>query len=92
MYKRQLPALAGIFGKGQCPMLDGARLENRAMLLGVFKLSWLREDSGLSRVNWRDMGPEELGSVYELSLIHISPDSMLRPSHGAARHRARPQV
>ncbi|WP_242343610.1 Eco57I restriction-modification methylase domain-containing protein [Anaeromyxobacter terrae] len=67
-----LPALGGIFAAHQCPHLDSARLENRAILLALFKLSWLREDSGLSRVNWRDMGPEELGSVYE-SLLELVP-------------------
>jgi hypothetical protein len=67
-----LPALAGIFAKAQCPALDAAKLENRALLLAVFKLSWLREDAGLARVNWRDMGPEELGSVYE-SLLELVP-------------------
>lgn len=67
-----LPALAGIFAKTQCPALDAAKLENRALLLAVFKLSWLREDAGLARVNWRDMGPEELGSVYE-GLLELVP-------------------
>ena len=67
-----LPALAGIFAKTQCPALDSARLENHAFLLAVFRLSWLREESGLARVNWRDMGPEELGSVYE-SLLELVP-------------------
>lgn len=67
-----LPALAGIFAKNQCPALDAAKLENRALLLAVFKLSWLRDTAGLSRVNWRDMGPEELGSVYE-SLLELVP-------------------
>jgi hypothetical protein len=65
-----LPALAGIFAAAQCPDLDAAKLENRALLLAVFKLSWLKEKSGLVRVNWRDMGPEELGSVYE-SLLEL---------------------
>ncbi|MFC1641757.1 Eco57I restriction-modification methylase domain-containing protein [Myxococcota bacterium] len=67
-----LPALAGIFAKSQCPALDAAKLENRALLLAVFKLAWLREDGALARVNWRDMGPEELGSVYE-SLLELVP-------------------
>jgi len=53
-------------------MLDAAKLENRALLLAVFRLSWLREDTGLARVNWRDMGPQELGSVYE-SLLELVP-------------------
>jgi hypothetical protein len=67
-----LPALAGIFAANQCPALDAAKLENRALLLAVFKLAWLREDGSLARVNWRDMGPEELGSVYE-SLLELVP-------------------
>lgn len=67
-----LPALAGIFASNQCPALDAARLENRALLLALFKLAWLREDGALARVNWRDMGPEELGSVYE-SLLELVP-------------------
>ena len=67
-----LPALAGIFSKIQCPAIDAARLENRALLLALFKLAWLRENTSLSRVNWRDMGSEELGSVYE-SLLELIP-------------------
>ena len=67
-----LPALAGIFGQGQCPALDAAKLENRALLKAMFNLSWLPDPAGLSRVNWRDMGPEELGSVYE-SLLELVP-------------------
>ncbi len=67
-----LPALAGIFSTEQCPTIDGARLENRFLPRALFRLSWLREDAGLSRVNWRDMGPEELGSVYE-SLLELVP-------------------
>lgn len=67
-----LPALAGIFAAHQCPALDGARLENRALLLAVFKLAWLKDQGSLARVNWRDMGPEELGSVYE-GLLELEP-------------------
>ena len=71
-----LPALGGLFDSDQCAALDAARLENRALLLGVFRLSWLREETGLARVNWRDMGPEELGSVYE-SLLELVPQITL---------------
>lgn len=67
-----LPALAGIFAASQCASFDDTKLENRALLLAIFKLAWLREDGSLSRVNWRDMGPEELGSVYE-SLLELVP-------------------
>jgi hypothetical protein len=67
-----LPALAGLFAQNQCAVLDAAKLENRFLLLAIFKLAWLREDESLARVNWRDMGPEELGSVYE-SLLELEP-------------------
>jgi hypothetical protein len=70
--KLGLPALAGLFAEYQCRDLDAARLENRALLAAMFKLCWLKEDSGLARVNWRDMGPEELGSVYE-GLLELVP-------------------
>ncbi len=67
-----LPALAGIFAADQCLSLDTAKLENHALLGAMFRLSWLREPTGLARVNWRDMGSEELGSVYE-SLLELVP-------------------
>jgi hypothetical protein len=67
-----LPALAGLFANDQCPTLDAAQLENRFLLMAMFRLSWLREESGLARINWRDMGPEEMGSVYE-GLLELLP-------------------
>lgn len=68
-----LPALGGLFDVDQCPFLDTAQLDNRHLLAAVFQLGWFRADGGLSRVNYRDMGPEELGSVYE-SLLELVPD------------------
>jgi hypothetical protein len=69
-----LPAIGGLFDSHQCRALDGARLENRHLLLALFHLAWMRERPGapLVRVNWRDMGPEELGSIYE-SLLELAP-------------------
>ena len=67
-----LPALAGLFAPEECPDLDAAKLENRALLTALFHLAWLREPSGLVRVNWRDMGPDELGYVYE-GLLELVP-------------------
>ncbi len=67
-----LPALAGLFAPEQCPELDAAKIENRALLGALFHLAWLREPSGLVRVNWRDMGPDELGYVYE-GLLELVP-------------------
>jgi len=67
-----LPGLAGLFAQDQCPDLDAAKIENRALLGALFHLAWLREPSGLVRVNWRDMGPDELGYVYE-GLLELVP-------------------
>ncbi|MFM0489838.1 Eco57I restriction-modification methylase domain-containing protein [Paraburkholderia graminis] len=67
-----LPALGGLFDAGQCPDLDRAVLENQALLSALFSLCFFREGAALSRVNYRDMDSEELGSVYE-SLLELVP-------------------
>lgn len=67
-----LPGLGGLFAPEQCPHLDASALENRALLAAVFRLAWLREGGALARVNWKDMGSEEFGSVYE-SLLELVP-------------------
>ncbi|MFH1819276.1 MAG: N-6 DNA methylase [Pseudomonadota bacterium] len=79
-----LPALGGLFDREQCAHLDVAQIENRWLLDAVFHLGYFREPTGLTRVNYRDMGPEELGSVYE-SLLELVPD----PQNLAQPHAAR---
>lgn len=79
-----LPALGGLFDADQCSGLDGAQLENRWLLAAVFQLGWFRSDGGLTRVNYRDMGPEELGSVYE-SLLELVPELQMLSQPSAAR-------
>ena len=75
-----LPPLGGLFDSNQCPALDACKLENRFLLSALFHLAWLRPEANapLTRVNWRDMGPEELGSIYE-SLLELVP--MLSNEH-----------
>lgn len=67
-----LPALGGLFDPGMMPDLEAASLSNRALMEAIRHLAWLREDSGLVPVNWRDMETEELGSVYE-GLLELTP-------------------
>jgi N-6 DNA Methylase len=68
-----LPALGGLFTHGIVPDLEDASIENRRLLAAVWRLAWLRpEGQPLTRVNWRDMETEELGSVYE-SLLELTP-------------------
>lgn len=71
-----LPALGGLFDAAQCPDLDTARLENQALLSALFSLCFFRDGAALSRVNYRDMDSEELGSVYE-SLLELVPQVTL---------------
>lgn len=68
-----LPALGGLFAHGVLSNLHAAQIENRRFLSAVWRLAWLRPDGQpLTRVNWRDMETEELGSVYE-SLLELTP-------------------
>ncbi|MCU0975780.1 MAG: N-6 DNA methylase [Steroidobacteraceae bacterium] len=70
-----LPALGGLFAAEQCADLDAAALGNGPLLETVFRLAWLRDPAtgAVTRINWRDMGPEEFGSVYE-SLLELEPE------------------
>jgi len=67
-----LPALGGLFDRSQCPHLDNVRISNTDLLAAVRALTYFATGSGLARVNFRDMGTEELGSVYE-SLLELHP-------------------
>jgi hypothetical protein len=71
-----LPALGGLFDAAQCSDLDAARLENQSLLSALFSLCFFRDGAALSRVNYRDMDSEELGSVYE-SLLELVPQVTL---------------
>ncbi|AUV16944.1 restriction endonuclease [Aeromonas sp. ASNIH7] len=73
-----LPALGGLFADGQCPQLDAASLDNVHLLTAMQKLRWASHSVGksghvLAPVDYRNMGPEELGSVYE-SLLELVPE------------------
>ena len=68
-----LPALGGLFTSGQCPYLDAASLSNRALLEAMRHLRWSQASGAVAPVDYRNMGPEELGSVYE-SLLELVPD------------------
>ncbi len=70
--KLGLPALGGLFDSHQTPVLSELKIENGFLLQAIFKLCWIKSETGIARVNWRDMGPEELGSVYE-SLLELVP-------------------
>jgi len=71
-----LPAFGGLFAPSQCPNLDASLLGNAPLLRALRALTWVPAGRGLARVNWRDMGSEEFGSVYE-SLLELVPQVRL---------------
>ncbi len=68
-----LPALGGLFTTSQCPALDAASLDNAHLLAAMQNLRWASHKGVLAPVDYRNMGPEELGSVYE-SLLELVPE------------------
>ncbi|WP_134502955.1 Eco57I restriction-modification methylase domain-containing protein [Pseudomonas aeruginosa] len=91
-----LPALGGLFAPEQCPDLDIASLDNAHLLAALQHLRWAvvaqGKGSSLTPVDYRNMGPEELGSVYE-SLLELVPEvdlpartfAFFEPEQGAAK-------
>ena len=71
-----LPALGGLFRADQAPDLDAAPLSNRALLEAVRALRWTQSGGAAQRVDYRNLGAEELGSVYE-SLLELVPSVSL---------------
>ncbi len=67
-----LPALGGLFASDQCPDIDSSSISNQALLTALHHLSFFKLGATLTRINYRDMDSEELGSVYE-SLLELVP-------------------
>ena len=69
-----LPALGGfLFGTNALPDMDGNELANEHLLLAIRHLGLVKDRSGLRLVDYRNLGSEELGSIYE-SLLELSPE------------------
>jgi hypothetical protein len=69
-----LPALGGLFAASQCEDLDTSSLSNAALLTTMKSMRWAAAPGGsLAPIDYRNMGTEELGSVYE-SLLELVPE------------------
>lgn len=69
-----LPALGGLFAPTQCQALDAAQLGNADLLTAMHSLRWAKQPGApLAPIDYRNMGTEELGSVYE-SLLELVPE------------------
>jgi hypothetical protein len=68
-----LPALGGLlFGPETMPDLESAELSNEHLLQAIRNLGLVKDRSGWRLVDYRNLGSEELGSVYE-SLLELNP-------------------
>jgi Eco57I restriction-modification methylase len=68
-----LPALGGfLFGPQAMPDLESAELANEHLLMAIRNLGLVKDRSGWRLVDYRNLGSEELGSVYE-SLLELNP-------------------
>ncbi len=69
-----LPFLgSSLFSPGACPHLDAAELANRDLLGAVRALAFTEQGRVLRQIDYRNMGSEELGSIYE-SLLELHPE------------------
>lgn len=70
--KLDLSPLGGLFRADQCPLLDSCNIDNEHLLKAIRQLRWCYIDSKLTFTDYRNMGTEEFGSVYE-SLLELVP-------------------
>ena len=68
-----IPALGGfLFDACSTADLNNAKLDNQAFFHAVRSLAFIAEGNTRRAVDYRNLGPEELGSVYE-SLLELHP-------------------
>ena len=67
-----LSPLGGLFSENQCSHLTASLIDNASLLSAVRELGYFESNGMLSRINYRDMDTEELGSVYE-HLLELHP-------------------
>lgn len=69
-----LPALGSFLWSPQAlPDLGAAECANEDLLLALYQLCFIRDGKQRFPVNWRNVGADELGSIYE-SLLELHPD------------------
>jgi hypothetical protein len=69
-----LPALGSfLWDPAKLPDVAAARIRNRDFLEAVRALAFVEQERTLRPIDYRNLGPEELGSVYE-SLLELHPE------------------
>lgn len=67
-----LSPLGGLFREDQCPLLDACNIDNEHLLKAIRCLRWCYINGKFTFTDYRNMGTEEFGSVYE-SLLELVP-------------------
>lgn len=67
-----LPALGGLFAAGQCPHLMASLVSNKDLLQAMAGMRWATINGVYAAIDYKNMGTEELGSIYE-SLLELVP-------------------
>jgi hypothetical protein len=67
-----LPAIGGLFDLARTPHLSNCRLANSDLLEAIRALAVISDGQARRSVDYRNLGAEELGSVYE-SLLELQP-------------------
>lgn len=67
-----LSPIGGLFRQDQCPLLDSCNIDNEHLLKAIRCLRWCYINGKLTFTDYRNMGTEEFGSVYE-SLLELVP-------------------
>ncbi len=67
-----LPLLGGLFHEDQCRHLDNCGISNAYLLEAMYRLRWTVDGNARTLIDYKNMGSEELGSVYE-SLLELVP-------------------
>lgn len=67
-----LSPLGGLFRADQCPLLDACNIDNEHLLKAIRCLRWCYINGKVTFTDYRNMGTEEFGSVYE-SLLELVP-------------------
>ncbi|MBZ5505144.1 MAG: N-6 DNA methylase [Acidobacteriia bacterium] len=83
--KLGLPALGSLLWSNTAsPDLDSCQLANGDLLEAIRALAFRFESDVRRNVDWQNLGPEELGSVYE-SLLELHPDVNLEAASFSLR-------
>ena len=71
--------IGGMFDPDATELLNDVQIANRHLYAAVRSLTHLHRDSALHRINLRNLGSQELGSVYESLLeLHLVVDTVAR--------------